>query len=65
MLGIKKRRILCWFQKYKLTLVTKYTYKKLFRKKPLFFRPLIMDEKIFAGVSSKAMGAQKKILMLV
>jgi hypothetical protein len=32
-MGIKRRRILRWFQKYKLTSVTKCTYKKLFQKK--------------------------------
>jgi uncharacterized protein YktA (UPF0223 family) len=32
-MGIKRRRLLRSFQKYKLTLVTKCTYKKLFKKK--------------------------------
>jgi hypothetical protein len=31
---LSRRRILCWFQNYKLTLVTKCTYKKLFKKLP-------------------------------
>jgi hypothetical protein len=31
-MGIKRRRILYWFQKYKLCILTKCTYKKLFQK---------------------------------
>jgi hypothetical protein len=37
-MGIKRRRILCWFQKYKLMLVTKCFNKNLFQKTTFFVK---------------------------